>query len=115
MLNILFKHVTFSQAWKNWHEGTTTNLIDPALGASSTSLQDIVRCLHIGLLCVQESAADRPTMAMLVVMLSNFSLNLPTPSQPAFFMSSPDISSSTIEGSENLQIMPQLVSNIIGN
>ncbi|CAA3019533.1 receptor kinase At4g00960 [Olea europaea subsp. europaea] len=83
-------------AWKNWHEGTTTNLIDPALGASSTSLQDIVRCLHIGLLCVQESAADRPTMAMLVVMLSIFSLNLPTPSQPAFFMSSPDISSSTI-------------------
>ncbi|CAI9771180.1 unnamed protein product [Fraxinus pennsylvanica] len=86
-------------AWKNWHERTTTNIIDPALRAASSSLQDIVRslrCLQISLLCVQENAADRPTMAMLVLMLSNFSLTLPAPSQPAFYESSSHISSSTI-------------------
>lgn len=48
----------------------------------------MLRCIHIGLLCVQENAADRPTMASVVLMLSSFSLTLPVPSEPAFFMHS---------------------------
>ncbi|KAK3021948.1 hypothetical protein RJ639_046147, partial [Escallonia herrerae] len=38
-------------------------LSDPILKADTSSMQDIVRCVHIGLLCVQELAADRPCMA----------------------------------------------------
>ncbi|KAL4369074.1 hypothetical protein GQ457_05G030140 [Hibiscus cannabinus] len=75
-----------SYTWKNWREGTTVNLIDPALRVSSKS--EITRCLHIGLLCVQENVADRPTMASVVIMLSSNSLTLPMPSEPAFFMHS---------------------------
>lgn len=45
-----------------------------------------MRCIHIGLLCVQENVANRPTMASVVVMLNSSSLSLPLPSQPAFFM-----------------------------
>ncbi|KAL2483993.1 Cysteine-rich receptor-like protein kinase 29 [Forsythia ovata] len=84
-----------SCVWKNWNRETVADIIDPALRTSSGSLRDIMRCIHIGLLCVQENAADRPTMASVVLMLSSFSLTLPAPSQPAFFMSStvdPEIS-----------------------
>ncbi|PRQ48783.1 putative non-specific serine/threonine protein kinase [Rosa chinensis] len=46
----------------------------------------IMRCIHIGLLCVQESLADRPTMASVILMFNSYSLNLPVPSKPAFLM-----------------------------
>ncbi|BBH05689.1 cysteine-rich RECEPTOR-like protein kinase 6 [Prunus dulcis] len=73
-----------SDAWKSWREGTASNLIDPTLRTGSRS--EIMRCIHIGLLCVQENVADRPTMASVIVMLNSYSLSLPVPSQPAFFM-----------------------------
>jgi hypothetical protein len=47
-----------------------------------------MRCIHIGLLCVQENVVDRPTMASVVLMLSSYSMTLPIPSEPAFFMHS---------------------------
>lgn len=72
------------QAWKNWKEGTASNLVDSLLRTGSRS--EIMRCIHIGLLCVQQSIADRPTMAAVIQMLTSNSLNLPVPSQPAFFM-----------------------------
>uniref|UniRef100_A0A6N2NAY6 Protein kinase domain-containing protein n=1 Tax=Salix viminalis TaxID=40686 RepID=A0A6N2NAY6_SALVM len=73
-----------SHAWKNWREGTAQNIIDPVL--SNGSATEMMRCIHIGLLCVQENIADRPTMASVVLMLSSSSLTLQIPSQPAFFM-----------------------------
>ncbi|XP_021828301.1 cysteine-rich receptor-like protein kinase 29 [Prunus avium] len=77
-----------SYAWKSWREGTASNLIDPTLRTGSRS--EIMRCLHIGLLCVQENIADRPTMASIVLMLNSYSLTLLVPSQPAFFMHTSD-------------------------
>ncbi|KAL2484111.1 Cysteine-rich receptor-like protein kinase 10 [Forsythia ovata] len=76
-----------SCAWENWHEGTAANVIDPAFRTCSGSLRDIMRCIHIGLLCVQEDAADRPTMASIVLMLTSFSITLPMPTRPEFFVS----------------------------
>ncbi|CAI9787890.1 unnamed protein product [Fraxinus pennsylvanica] len=76
-----------SFVWKNWHQGTATNIIDPTLRTSSGSMPDIMKCINIGLLCVQKNAADRPKMGSVVLMLSSLSLTLPEPSQPAFFMS----------------------------
>ncbi|KAL2233052.1 UNVERIFIED_CONTAM: Cysteine-rich receptor-like protein kinase 29 [Sesamum indicum] len=76
-----------SFAWRNWHEGTATSIIDPVLMSGTASQADILRCIHIGLLCVQENATDRPTMASVVLMLNSFSTTLPVPSPPAFFMS----------------------------
>ncbi|KAB5534150.1 hypothetical protein DKX38_017236 [Salix brachista] len=86
------KHL-LSHAWRNWREGTAQDIIDPVL--SSGSATEMMRCIHIGLLCVQENAANRPTMASVVLMLSSSSLTLQIPSQPAFFMSNQsDMSSS---------------------
>ncbi|GLU23197.1 hypothetical protein SLE2022_392210 [Rubroshorea leprosula] len=75
-----------SYAWKNWRGETRLNLIDPTLRNSSTA--EMMRCIHIGLLCVQENVADRPNMASVVLMLSSNSTSLPIPSQPSFFMHS---------------------------
>ena len=74
------------QAWKNWKQGIVSNLVDPTLKAGSTT--EIMRCIHIGLLCVQENVVDRPTMASVVLMLNSYSSTLPIPTQPAFFMNS---------------------------
>ncbi|KAJ4703239.1 putative Kinase [Melia azedarach] len=71
-------------AWKNWMEGTALNLIDPVLKVGSS--REILRCIHIGLLCVQENVANRPTMATVCLLLSSSSLSLPIPSKPPFFM-----------------------------
>ncbi|KAL2467192.1 Cysteine-rich receptor-like protein kinase 25 [Abeliophyllum distichum] len=75
-----------SCVWKNWHQETPDNILDSALKVSSSPLRDIVRCIHIGLLCVQENAADRPTMASVILMLTSSTITLPIPSQPAFFI-----------------------------
>ncbi|PON60280.1 Cysteine rich receptor like kinase, partial [Trema orientale] len=75
-----------SYAWRNWTEGTASNIVDPLMRVRSGS--DIMRSIHIGLLCVQKNIADRPTMNAIVLMLSSNSLSLPVPSEPAFFMHS---------------------------
>ena len=49
-------------------------------------VDQILRCIHIGLLCVQEIAKERPTMATVVSMLNSEIVKLPRPSQPAFLL-----------------------------
>ncbi|KAK1416729.1 hypothetical protein QVD17_25845 [Tagetes erecta] len=77
-----------SFAWKNWRNRTVIKIIDPTLKSGSGSLSDVIKSTHIGLLCVQENVVDRPTMASVVLMLNDFSLSLPVPSEPAFFLHS---------------------------
>ncbi|PRQ54975.1 putative protein kinase RLK-Pelle-DLSV family [Rosa chinensis] len=79
-----------SYAWKNWRADTASNIIDPIL--SSGSRTEMMRCINIGLLCVQQNIADRPTMTSVILMLTGNSLTLPVPSQPAFFMGASDFS-----------------------
>lgn len=46
---------------------------------------EIMRCINIALLCVQENAADRPNMSDVVAMLSSEGMILPEPKHPAYF------------------------------
>ena len=55
---------------------------------SSSAIIEIMRCIHIGLLCIQENVADRPNMASVVLMINSNSIALTTPTQPASFMRS---------------------------
>lgn len=61
--------------------------MDPVLRESHAP-NEVMRSIHIGLLCVQEDPADRPTMASIVLMLDSNTVTLPTPKQPAFFVHS---------------------------
>ncbi|XP_047964518.1 G-type lectin S-receptor-like serine/threonine-protein kinase At1g11300 isoform X2 [Salvia hispanica] len=69
--------------WKLWNEGKIVNLMDVDIFDSGTE-DDIVRYANVGLLCVQETAADRPNMSTVLSMLSSEILELPRPKQPAF-------------------------------
>jgi hypothetical protein len=76
------------QAWKHWADGTPLNVLDPNL-ENSSSRDQVMRCLHIGVLSVQDDPADRPTMASIVLMLNSHSASLPSPlRQPSYFLHS---------------------------
>ncbi|XP_068322761.1 cysteine-rich receptor-like protein kinase 27 isoform X2 [Pyrus communis] len=71
-------------AWRNWKADTVTNIIDPVL---TTGLgTEMMRCIHIGLLCVQENVTSRPTMTSVVSLLNSHSMTLPLPSRPAYYL-----------------------------
>ncbi|CAA7018257.1 unnamed protein product [Microthlaspi erraticum] len=91
------KNSTFSQkdddsggnlvthVWKLWKDDSPLDLIDPAIGESCEK-DEVIRCIHIGLLCVQETPADRPAMSTIFQMLTNSSIILPVPRPPGFFI-----------------------------
>ena len=47
--------------------------------------QEVLRCVHVGLLCVQGDPAARPVMSSVVMMLSSDTVTLQRPSKPGFF------------------------------
>ncbi|XP_052109527.1 cysteine-rich receptor-like protein kinase 19 isoform X2 [Arachis duranensis] len=74
-----------SHAWKQWRDGTPFEILDPNLHESCSQME-VIRCIQVGLLCVQENPNDRPQMAEVVSYLSNLSIELPFPHEPAFFV-----------------------------
>ncbi|XP_021312353.1 G-type lectin S-receptor-like serine/threonine-protein kinase At4g27290 isoform X2 [Sorghum bicolor] len=70
-------------AWELWNEGRCHELIDkPLHGRCPENVA--LRCIHVSLLCVQEQAADRPSMTEVISMITNGSAILPDPKQPGF-------------------------------
>uniref|UniRef100_A0A0A9A356 Protein kinase domain-containing protein n=1 Tax=Arundo donax TaxID=35708 RepID=A0A0A9A356_ARUDO len=72
-------------AWQLWREGRWLQLVDASLVAECCHTLEMMRCINIALLCVQENAADRPTMSDVVAMLSSESMTLSEPKHPAYF------------------------------
>ncbi|KAF3782300.1 S-locus-specific glycoprotein S6 [Nymphaea thermarum] len=85
-------------AWKLWNEDKVQELIDRSLGTPQ-KLDQVLKCVNVGLLCVQEDAAERPTMSSAFLMLSNDSANLASPKKPAYSHKarSPDGGSTPVE------------------
>ena len=85
-----------------WNEGKALNLIDMCLKDSYVESQ-VLRCIQVGLLCVQKFPNDRPTMSSIVFMLENEGAVLPQPKQPGFFVerSSSDDGSSSLTDQES--------------
>ncbi|XP_064963200.1 receptor-like serine/threonine-protein kinase SD1-8 [Musa acuminata AAA Group] len=81
--------------WSLWKEGKGSELVDGSIG-HSCSLAEVLRCITVGLLCVQERPEDRPTMSSVVIML-NSDGELPQPRQPGFVVARapPETGSST--------------------
>ncbi|KAL0801050.1 hypothetical protein Bca101_056226 [Brassica carinata] len=73
--------------WRSWKEGKGIEIVDPIIiDSSSSALQthEILRCIQIGLLCVQERAEDRPMMSTVMVMLGSETTTIPQPKRPGF-------------------------------
>ncbi|KDO74365.1 hypothetical protein CISIN_1g043285mg [Citrus sinensis] len=69
-------------AWKLWNEGMPSQLIDSCF-QDSFNLAEVIRCIHIGLLCVQQHPEDRPSMPSVILMLGSETV-LPQPKQPGY-------------------------------
>uniref|UniRef100_A0A2N9EM92 non-specific serine/threonine protein kinase n=1 Tax=Fagus sylvatica TaxID=28930 RepID=A0A2N9EM92_FAGSY len=71
-------------AWRLWIEDQAMELIDKSIEDMCALSDQVLRCVHVGLLCVQQRPEDRPDMSSVVLMLSSESL-LPKPRQPGFY------------------------------
>ncbi|GJY54467.1 G-type lectin S-receptor-like serine/threonine-protein kinase [Tanacetum coccineum] len=72
-----------AHAWRLHEEGTAREFFSEHEHASYVE-SEILRSIHIGLLCVQHHAKDRPTMSSVILMFDQDGA-LPRPKQPAFF------------------------------
>ncbi|KAI3937141.1 hypothetical protein MKX01_015356, partial [Papaver californicum] len=70
-------------AWNLWNEGKVMEFADPSISNSFT-LSEVSRCMHVGILCVQDSAIDRPDMSAVVRMLESETALRPAPRPPTF-------------------------------
>ncbi|KAL0727217.1 hypothetical protein Bca4012_023310 [Brassica carinata] len=73
--------------WRLWSNGSPLELVDPSV-QDNYQTNEITRCIHIALLCVQEEAEDRPTMSAILQMLTTGSIALAVPRPPGFFFRS---------------------------
>ncbi|CAL1352739.1 unnamed protein product [Linum trigynum] len=77
------KHNLLGHAWRLYREGKPEEVMDETMNDSQV-LSEVVRCIHVALLCVQQAPEDRPKMSNVVLMLSSDIL-LPEPTEPGFF------------------------------
>ncbi|MED6115018.1 hypothetical protein PIB30_086138 [Stylosanthes scabra] len=70
------------QAWTLWKEKKGLELTDSSMEDSYDELEAL-RCIQIGLLCVQQHPEDRPSMSNVVMMLGS-EVALPQPKEPSF-------------------------------
>ncbi|XP_048557373.1 cysteine-rich receptor-like protein kinase 10 [Triticum urartu] len=71
-------------AWKLWKDGNARGLVDSSI-VENCPLDIVVRCIQIGLLCVQDYPDDRPCMSSIVSMLENETVQLLPPKEPLYF------------------------------
>lgn len=66
-----------------WKEDKALKFLDDPI-REKCNMDEVVKCLTVGLLCIQEDPGDRPTMSNVVFMLGSETATLPRPKQPAF-------------------------------
>lgn len=76
--------IEYLKAWRLWREGVPHELID--IGLKDTCVQhEALRCIQIGLLCVQHVPDYRPNISHVIMMLGSES-TLPQPKEPGFLI-----------------------------
>ncbi|KAJ0240198.1 S-locus glycoprotein domain-containing protein [Hirschfeldia incana] len=96
--------------WRSWKEGKWLEIVDPIIKNSSLSScqeHEILRCIQIGLLCVQERAEDRPVMSSVMVMIGSETTAIPEPKRAGFCVGRNPFkidSSSSTQGSDECTV-----------
>ncbi|XP_058747474.1 G-type lectin S-receptor-like serine/threonine-protein kinase At4g27290 [Vicia villosa] len=75
-------HNLIGHAWRLWKEGTIHTMIDENL-KDTCIIYEALRCIQIGLLCIQHHPNDRPDMTSVLLMLKS-SNTLPQPEEPSY-------------------------------
>ncbi|CAN6235191.1 unnamed protein product [Urochloa humidicola] len=88
-----------SDVWEHWTKGLISQMLDQSLDGYGRI--QALRCIHVGLLCVQVDPDDRPDISAVVFMLTRDGTELQPPKEPAFFFArgSPSASRSDGQGS----------------
>ncbi|OAP01192.1 CRK33 [Arabidopsis thaliana] len=96
-------------AWRHWRNGSPLELVDSELETNYQS-NEVFRCIHIALLCVQNDPERRPNLSTIIMMLTSNSITLPVPQSPVYEgmdMFLPSIKS--LPGSVNDSLIDDLV------
>ncbi|KAK2365896.1 G-type lectin S-receptor serine/threonine-protein kinase [Trifolium repens] len=91
-----YYHNLLGYAWRLWSEERALDLLDESLGKQCTP-SEVIRCVQVGLLCVQQRPEDRPDISSVVLMLNGEKL-LPKPKFPGFYIENnvkPELDSSS--------------------
>lgn len=67
-----------------WIDGRPLELIGE-YGVDSCNLSEVLRCIHISFLCLQQHPQERPNMSSVMMMLGS-EIGLPQPKQPVLFV-----------------------------
>ncbi|KAL0393731.1 UNVERIFIED_CONTAM: G-type lectin S-receptor-like serine/threonine-protein kinase [Sesamum latifolium] len=100
-------------AWELWRNDCAIELMDPTLNTSCI-IDQLQRCIHIGLLCVENHAVDRPSIEDAISMLKNETTNLPMPKNPAFITRNAVLEEVEESTSKNLSANQVTISDIDG-
>ncbi|XP_068497177.1 G-type lectin S-receptor-like serine/threonine-protein kinase At4g27290 [Phaseolus vulgaris] len=85
-----------THAWSLWQEGTAIEMVDSSI-EDSCVLSEVLRCIHVSLLCVQQYAEDRPVMSAVVLMLGSES-ELAEPKEPGFYIKNDQVATTSTSG-----------------
>ncbi|XP_021719487.1 putative receptor-like protein kinase At4g00960 [Chenopodium quinoa] len=72
------------RAWRLWNDNKTLDFVDTKL-QNDFPIDEVTKCIHIALLCIQDDAALRPRMSSIVAALNGQAVCLPTPKPPNYF------------------------------
>nr|XP_025611959.1 uncharacterized protein LOC112705341 [Arachis hypogaea] len=88
--------------WTFFMEGNCIEIVDTSI-RNAANLSEVMRAIHVGLLCVQQSPEDRPSMSYVLMMLSSEWI-LPQPKMPGFFTERDLVGGSTTSSINGLTI-----------
>ncbi|XP_020256478.1 G-type lectin S-receptor-like serine/threonine-protein kinase B120 [Asparagus officinalis] len=101
-------------AWKLWEKDRATEMIDPII-IDSHSVPQVLRCIQIALLCIQDRANDRPDMPSVVLALGSENPVLPMPKPPLFTMEeSPNETLAMANRNESYSVNDVTITEILG-
>ncbi|KDP33143.1 hypothetical protein JCGZ_13535 [Jatropha curcas] len=102
-------------AWEQWKGGRWELILDPTVSDSASNDQ-VLRCINVALLCVEQDPYDRPTMPDVLSMLTN-DVQLPMPKQPAFYVGTTTVKTgegSTKDLAEKFSVNGLSVTDMVG-
>jgi hypothetical protein len=116
-MSVIFFFTYFLQAWKLYEVDRHLELVDKTLNPSDYDAEEVKKVIAIALLCTQATAAIRPTMSEIVVLLKskNFVEHM-KPTMPVFVNSNlrpqsrTDTSTSTASSTSNATVSTSILS-----
>ncbi|KAL1346524.1 cysteine-rich receptor-like protein kinase 25 [Arachis hypogaea] len=71
--------------WEKWTENKALSILDQKIKENYLEIE-VIKCIQVGLLCVQENPDVRPPMITIISYLDNHLIEMPSPQEPAFML-----------------------------